>query len=82
MNAAEDLALVLPALLRKRVVNFTENDDSEQVIIFVGREGTAPRVTQVQLRGRERCRGRTSRTAAPPWWPSVRKWNSRSLRDS
>lgn len=48
MNAAEDLALVLPALLCKRVVNFTENDDSEQVIIFVGREGTASRVTQVQ----------------------------------
>ena len=48
MNAAADLALVFPALLRKRIVHFTENDDSEQVIIFIGREGTVPRVTQVQ----------------------------------
>jgi hypothetical protein len=48
MNAAADLALVLPALLCKRIVHFTEYDDSEQVIIFIGREGPAPRVTQVQ----------------------------------
>lgn len=68
MNAAADLALVLPALLRKRIVHFTENDDSEQVIIFIGREGPAPRVdTSSALSGRERCKGRTLRTAAPPW---------------
>jgi hypothetical protein len=40
MNATADLALVLSALLDKRIVHFAENDDGEQGIIFVGRKGT------------------------------------------
>jgi hypothetical protein len=37
---ARSLALVLPALLGKPVVYFAENDDGEQGIVIVGREGT------------------------------------------
>jgi hypothetical protein len=82
-----DLVLVLPALLRKRIVHFAKNDDGEQRIIFVGLEGTAPRDTSSARSGADAkdigdARGRTLRTAAPPWWLSVRRWNPRSLRGS
>lgn len=79
-----DLVLVLPALLRKRIVHFAENDDGEQRIVVVGLEGTAPRDTS-SARSRVNAKdigGRTLRTAAPPWWLSVHRWNSRSLRGS
>lgn len=54
-----DLVLVLPALLRKRIVHFAKNDDGEQRIIVVGPEGTAPRDTKFSAEpsGRERYRG-------------------------
>jgi hypothetical protein len=35
-----DFALVLPALLRKRIVHFAEDDNGIQCIVVIGSNGT------------------------------------------
>lgn len=47
----EDFALVFPALLRKRIVHFAENDNRIQRIVIIGSNGTG------RVNRRQACKG-------------------------